>query len=811
MGACRPSASHDPRLLYSTSLHELRSGDLKAALADADRGLREAQHGHSDWSWRFTALKAEILIWQGLNEQSLALLQQDFPSSLRTSDTEIWRKLTQASAYTNLSEFDKAAKSLAEAKSLSLFGHPELFGYVLLREGTLADFQGSPKQASTLYRDALRAAQENKDSYLQASALGSLGLAETEEEHYDAAVDWNREALQISEQAGAKGLVAKIRVNTGWSYFELGDYANALTMFQEAEKDAIAAGLLKDRLICRVNLGAVEYYLHDYSAAVNDSLQALQLARDLGEKRLLAESLNTLSSASIAQGQIVAAEKYNREALDASRSMKDHTGELSARLIQGRIEAERQHYRAAEALLSAVVRDNAVDTATRWESEARLAKVFDAEGNPRKAENAYEQTVRTIEQARHSVQEDELRLAFLSSAIDFYNDYVDFLIRQGKVQDALRFVDLTRSRTLAEGLASAGKVPQGVSLNLTPQRLAKKLGATLLIYWVGRAHSYLWVVTPADLSLFRLPSGLEIDPLVQAYRRDILEGHDVLASDSTTGRQLYTMLIGSANRLIRKNTHVILLPGEGLYGLNFETLIVPRPSPHFWIEDVTLSTASSMALLSAERPRPDKAGSLLLVGNPESPNPQFPSLAGATAEMQKVSAHFPESQCRVLEGNQATVGAYLASNPQRYSYLHFVTHGTASQTHPLESSIILSKEGDTYKLYAREIVAHSLRAQLVTVSACNGAGNRAFAGEGLVGLAWAFLRAGSRNVIASLWEVSDSPSTAQLMDQLYGGLDRGEDVATALRNAKLSLLKSSRDTVFRKPFYWATFQLYVGS
>jgi CHAT domain-containing protein len=151
------------------------------------------------------------------------------------------------------------------------------------------------------------------------------------------------------------------------------------------------------------------------------------------------------------------------------------------------------------------------------------------------------------------------------------------------------------------------------------------------------------------------------------------------------------------------------------------------------------------------------------------------------------------------------------SNPENFAYLHFVTHGIASQTQPLESAVILSEEGGAYKLYAREIVKHPLQAELVTISACNGAGTRAYAGEGLVGLSWAFLRAGARRVIAALWEVSDSSSTPQLMDELYQGLDRGEDPATALRNAKLSMIRLGNHSVFVKPFYWAPFQLYAGS
>jgi CHAT domain-containing protein len=132
----------------------------------------------------------------------------------------------------------------------------------------------------------------------------------------------------------------------------------------------------------------------------------------------------------------------------------------------------------------------------------------------------------------------------------------------------------------------------------------------------------------------------------------------------------------------------------------------------------------------------------------------------------------------------------------------------------LESAVVLSKEhaGDNYKLYARDIVTRHLKAELVTISACYGSGKRAYSGEGLVGLSWAFVRAGAHNVIGALWEVSDVPATPELMDVLYRELGTGKDPAAALHSAKLSLLRSTNpNTVFRKPFYWAPFQLYAGS
>jgi CHAT domain-containing protein len=97
---------------------------------------------------------------------------------------------------------------------------------------------------------------------------------------------------------------------------------------------------------------------------------------------------------------------------------------------------------------------------------------------------------------------------------------------------------------------------------------------------------------------------------------------------------------------------------------------------------------------------------------------------------------------------------------------------------------------------------------LVTISSWYSAGTRAYSGEGLVGLSWAFLGAGAHNVIAALWEANDV-STAQLMDKFYDELSRGDSPDRALRSAKLSLLHSR--SPFRKPYYWAPFQLYAGS
>src|SRR5205085_1626146 len=112
---------------------------------------------------------------------------------------------------------------------------------------------------------------------------------------------------------------------------------------------------------------------------------------------------------------------------------------------------------------------------------------------------------------------------------------------------------------------------------------------------------------------------------------------------------------------------------------------------------------------------------------------------------------------------------------------------------------------DEYKLYARDVLETPLRADLVTVSACESAGAKAYAGEGLVGFAWAFLHAGAKNVVAGLWKADDS-STAKLMQQMYTGLAAGAAPDRALHDAKLSLIHSTGN--YHKPYYWGAFQVY---
>jgi CHAT domain-containing protein len=327
-----------------------------------------------------------------------------------------------------------------------------------------------------------------------------------------------------------------------------------------------------------------------------------------------------------------------------------------------------------------------------------------------------------------------------------------------------------------------------------------------LSYWLGK-RSFLWVVTESSTEVHELPAATEIRARVERYQAMVQRSRDPLDLPAAEAGALYRLLVGPAQARISKGARVVLVTDGALHQLSFDTLVVPSPAPHYWIEDVVTMRAPSLALLTAPRApsaAPDRA--LLAIGDPVQPSPEFPALPNAAREMVEVTRHFPADKVLVATGTEATPSAYRDAQPSRFAYIHFAAHATSHAERPLESAVVLSQKDIGFKLYAHEILTVPIRAEVVTMSACRGAGARAYRGEGLVGFAWAFLRAGARHVVAGLWNVEDA-STARMMSALYSHLAAGLAPPEALREARLQLLRDRG--AYRKPFYWGPFVVYV--
>jgi len=786
-------------------------GHLDRSQKEAQRGYRRFSGISSQWAWKFKVLQAQSLLWQGDYPGVLQLLDSPDLNSCSPEAT-ISVLCLRAVAHARQLKLLDASKELDDARRICPRAPAAACGELFQAQGVVAIGQNQFSQAKRSLEQALSLARITGDRFLETTSLLNLAAALIGEGRFDEALDSSKAAFDASESIGADDLAVAAQENLAWAYYRLGDPERALGSLIEAEKQSERLGdpLLEGNAL--TNMAYAHMDAHRFNAATISFHRALSLADKADNKEQSYNALRGLARASVKNGNLNEALAYAQEAVDIARQSGNTLSLLDPIFVQAMVAAGREDTSQAQQLFQDIESDPTTPLYLKWEAQHELARILENDSPPDIVDRQYRAALATLGNARESVTHDDFRISFLTNGTAIYDDYIHFLVTRGEITEALRWADYSRARTLAEGLGRLPKVAVTQPPPLETTRIATRLQSTILFYWLGERGSYLWTINSKGVQLFSLPPAAEIEHLVDRYNHALVGPQGVLESSDNDGVALYRTLITPAAKLLPPGSKVIVIPDGRLNDLNFETLLVPEPNLHYWIEDATVINASSLRLIDPSR-SPDRANSrnLLLVGNAVSSGPEYSELENAPVEMQSVQRHFPASQQQVLQRQQATASAYLNGNPDKFSSIHFVAHATASRLSPLDSAIILSPDGahnQHFKLYARDIITHPLRADLVTISSCYSAGARAYAGEGLVGLAWAFLHAGAHNVVAALWEASDV-SSAQLMDQFYERLEKGQSPETALREAKLSLLHSSGP--FRKPFYWGPFQLYEGS
>jgi hypothetical protein len=205
---------------------------------------------------------------------------------------------------------------------------------------------------------------------------------------------------------------------------------------------------------------------------------------------------------------------------------------------------------------------------------------------------------------------------------------------------------------------------------------------------------------------------------------------------------------------------------------------------------VPLVTLPALGLLPRLRRRPTGRGSgAVVVGNP------LGDLRYAEQEARQVAEMFGATP---LIGQQATREAVL-KHLSDASVVHLATHAGFAPGSPLDSGIVLA-DGI---LTAREVMSSRLQADLLVLSACQTGMAEALGGDEMAGLAQAFLQAGARSLVVSLWSVND-PATAVLMTAFYAARQAGADKALALSQAMAEV--RARDG-WSHPYYWGAFVL----
>lgn len=350
----------------------------------------------------------------------------------------------------------------------------------------------------------------------------------------------------------------------------------------------------------------------------------------------------------------------------------------------------------------------------------------------------------------------------------------------------------------------------------------------LLEYVLDQPNSFCAVISHATATIRMLPAGgEEIKRLVQNYVNEV-RGKRTGPSQAKT---LYQILIQPIFESVNAKRFIIV-PDDVLNLLPFDAL--QNSDGRYLLQSRVISYAPSATVLDALRRRHQEqvpSRPFLGVGDVAyenqggvvhrmSPSDTLKgSLERELADFSGVPLHdLPQTRqelqtigkiigknAEILLGTTATESAFKREPLGQFRVLHLAVHGFADPQYPERSALVLGADptaGEDGLLQVREIKRLRIRAELTTLSACDSGVGKLQGEEGVSGLAEAFLAAGSRAVVASLWSADDTFASA-LMERFYQHLAHGEATSTALRGAKLDLLTKYGAQV--SPFYWAAF------
>jgi len=366
----------------------------------------------------------------------------------------------------------------------------------------------------------------------------------------------------------------------------------------------------------------------------------------------------------------------------------------------------------------------------------------------------------------------------------------------------------------------------------------------VLVYLVTEQRTLLFVLTSKEgvwqIHGFVLPvtkKQLEEDT---AWLRERVEQRRPVGA---TLQRLYAALVKPAEKVLSGKRKLIVIPDGPLYAIPFQVL--QDENGLYLIERFTIAYTPSLTTLWSLQKRKPSATSLARgigaggirppqnfgqvspaptndrVSLRNSPKWQWTGIAVvnfgsnieplpyAREEVRWISElfaqTFPKSSIRVFVDASAT--KQIATQALKESrWVHFATHAILEPKRPLYSRLIFTPlKGQDNLLRAFEVLdLGQTPCEMVVLSACETGLGKALQGEGLIGLVWTFMAAGTKTLVASQWTVNDL-STAHLMRAYYKFLLNGLQPAEAMRRAQISLLSQRQ---FHHPYYWAAFVVW---
>jgi CHAT domain-containing protein len=317
-------------------------------------------------------------------------------------------------------------------------------------------------------------------------------------------------------------------------------------------------------------------------------------------------------------------------------------------------------------------------------------------------------------------------------------------------------------------------------------------GMAFLVYWVGKDKLYAWLIFRDRLISKTIALNEDrITNVVTTCRRGVSNDRNDPYLEG------YRHLIKPIERELQDCSTLVIIPHLALHFLPFQSLMPDSLSHMIDRYDLLYTPSlSAYALSSGKEVDPRKQFLALALGELELGG--LPPLPGTTKEVSSISTLFRDPE--VSYGTSSTE-AYFKSSADPFELIHLATHGVMVREQPMYSYLVLApSDEEDGMLTVREIFGLNLNARLVVLSACETGLGSLSSGDEIIGLSRAFLYAGAKDVIVSLWSVADDP-TAYLMTRFYSYLEE-HNAVQALRLAQLDTRKQ-----YSLPVYWAPFQL----
>jgi CHAT domain-containing protein/tetratricopeptide (TPR) repeat protein len=358
--------------------------------------------------------------------------------------------------------------------------------------------------------------------------------------------------------------------------------------------------------------------------------------------------------------------------------------------------------------------------------------------------------------------------------------------------------------------------------------------ATLLEYAEGQGSMFAFVVDEERIQLVKLGDLRSIDRAAAEFVAQLRSAEPDPGRIRDAARSLAEQVLWPVMPYIR-HEHIFLVPAAALHTIPFGALPWSRTDARdLLVRHAEVSIFPSALFIERGRtdlPRRSQFSRFVLIGDPvlrgniwkrtcasssgPAPPPYspfdwmraLPSLPGTRTEVLAVAKLVRQSRSSssivTLLGCAATPAALRADAPDA-EFLHIATHGLVDARRPRLSALVLTPDSspiDDGAVHLPDILEMKLHARLVVLSACDTSAGRLLPGEGVLGLAQAFIQSGARSVVASFWRVEDS-TAGTFMEAFYRHLviDR-LPAAAALRKAQL-------DEATADDYGWAAFALY---